>query len=525
MKPSNVKIIEKTVYGLCFLAILGIFAWIFIKPEAPELERRYVPVTIEGHVKKPGTYNVKYGGTLYDVLKIAGVNEDSDLRSMEVAQVITQPQAVNVGKLDKPVELKGVENTCVLSFYMNKVKVFDENGSPVKITTGMILNEQASVEVGKKSFAEIDFGKDRIITINKDSKIQLKEIKPNLKETFLEFGKLRVKVKTFDAGIKRFRVRTPIAFAGVKGTEYTIAHDPDTKETKVIVDDGEVEFGSNFNDELKVTVRKGESGTAQGDSKSNASVKKGKTTEEEQNAVQEEEKENKSEKTEAEKATASITMLYIGSPGYYVLIRLDPVNKAAIVMHIPSATSVSDVASGVDALGSAMSFGPEFAISLVERMVGMKIDHFFIQEREGLLRTLDIVGGIDVDVDADAAKHLGIGTGHQTLSGLNAGRFMSPGISGPEGTSERQNKVIEGIFKKLSEGTLVMSIQMLNQLIETMRVSPSFNASAGMKIYEKFKEESGWSLTTQVMPGASITGKTKQLFQPALGKIRDIFGK
>ncbi len=219
-------------------------------------------------------------------------------------------------------------------------------------------------------------------------------------------------------------------------------------------------------------------------------------------------------------------MLYAGSPGYYVVCRIDPAISSVVVMHLPGATSTGELSIGVNVLSAAMSYGPQFAISMVERIVGFKIQYYFVQEREGLIRSIDLIDGVDVDVDADAARVMKIGNGLQHLDGLTAVRFISPGISGPRGTIQRQSRLIEAAFKKVNQRNLVvMTTQMITQILNNTQASSYFIASVGMEIYNTLVSKPGWKINTQIMPGSEVIEQGKSVIKPIFEKIRTIFGK
>ncbi|MBL8029113.1 MAG: SLBB domain-containing protein, partial [Fibrobacteres bacterium] len=69
-------------------------------------ELREIPVTIEGIVRKPGTYYVPYGTTKFEVLKVAGVLPNSDLNDIDVYAQAESGESIKVGKLEQDVAMK-----------------------------------------------------------------------------------------------------------------------------------------------------------------------------------------------------------------------------------------------------------------------------------------------------------------------------------------------------------------------------------------------------------------------------------
>jgi hypothetical protein len=94
-------------------------------------------------------------------------------------------------------------------------------------------------------------------------------------------------------------------------------------------------------------------------------------------------------------------------------------------------------------------------------------------------------------VDAPAAKFLTVGGGVQTLSPDQAFRFMSPAISGLKDAVNRQNKVLEAIFKIILEKKLRLSPVFAESILQG--TGTDLNAKKVMDIYKTFSLSGDWA--------------------------------
>jgi hypothetical protein len=84
-------------------------------------------------------------------------------------------------------------------------------------TIGTYLKKQAEIKTGKDSSCTLAFNKelDNLITIDQNSQLRLDELKPG--ELFLPEGRVFSIIDNL-ADLGEFKIKTPIAVAGVRGT-------------------------------------------------------------------------------------------------------------------------------------------------------------------------------------------------------------------------------------------------------------------------------------------------------------------
>ena len=123
--------------------------------------------------------------------------------------------------------------------------------------TGRVMNAKLgervypedTVMTGNKSQAKIVMGDGNIINVMPDSRFEVEvyQYKPqqNKKNVLLRivYGKIRATVQQKYFGANKFRVYTPSAVVGVRGTDFIVSYNTSTHVSTIITFRGRVEFG------------------------------------------------------------------------------------------------------------------------------------------------------------------------------------------------------------------------------------------------------------------------------------------
>lgn len=160
-----------------------------------------------------------------------------------------------------------------LSFAIGKVVYFKgkpeifRNGKKVLVKKGLVVKRQDLVKTDSESIVILESDKKEKLKIKENSRVKLESLVPNNKSIYLlngvvmnlakterpkknkkKFGlKLNIQVGkklTGPAEIEKkkskFKVKTPLASASVRGTHYIVKYSPDFKIALIIVKEGEV---------------------------------------------------------------------------------------------------------------------------------------------------------------------------------------------------------------------------------------------------------------------------------------------
>jgi len=143
-----------------------------------------------------------------------------------------------------------IQNDGLINFITGDVKIVSE-GKTVSANVGDKIVQGMTVKTGPKAIADIYF-EGSVIRILEKSSVVMKELIKNLKENkeltelYVENGKVFSKVTRKLTTGEKFRVNTPTAVAGVRGTEFLVSEE-DGKSTIACIE-GKVavkDFGSD----------------------------------------------------------------------------------------------------------------------------------------------------------------------------------------------------------------------------------------------------------------------------------------
>ncbi|MCB0390486.1 MAG: FecR domain-containing protein [Bdellovibrionales bacterium] len=130
------------------------------------------------------------------------------------------------------------------------VKVKSPNGKIQKARIGQKVFPQDTIITAKDSRAKVVMIDDNVINISPESEIVFEkyeyEPKDQKKDVLIDviYGKVRSKVnQKYDGAQNKFRVKTPSAVAGVRGTDFFTSFDKGTRQSQVVTFEGEVKYG------------------------------------------------------------------------------------------------------------------------------------------------------------------------------------------------------------------------------------------------------------------------------------------
>lgn len=143
-----------------------------------------------------------------------------------------------------------------------------------------------------------------------------------------------------------------------------------------------------------------------------------------------------------------------------MLVRIDPVSKQVNILSIPRDSRVIIPGHRYhDKINSAFAIGGErLARQTVANLVGVPVHHYAILRVNGLVNIIDIIGGVEIDVeknmhyrDYTAKLDINLKKGRQILNGTQAHgyvRFRHDEI-GDIGRVQRQQKFVDALAEKL----------------------------------------------------------------------------
>jgi len=141
-----------------------------------------------------------------------------------------------------------------------------------------------------------------------------------------------------------------------------------------------------------------------------------------------------------------------------IVLRLDPYRDTASALSIPRDTQAYISGFGTQKINAANVLGgPRLAMSTVSQLLQLPIDHFLVLNVNGLVKLVDEIGGVTVDVpkrmhymDWTAKLKIDLEPGLHTLTGnqsMGFVRFRHDGL-GDIGRVQRQELFIRAVLDK-----------------------------------------------------------------------------
>ncbi|MFP4521975.1 MAG: FecR domain-containing protein [Fibrobacterota bacterium] len=485
---------------------------------------RKIRVAVKGNVERPELFEVDYGTTYGEVLKMAGINRYSDINHIELAEIAEEDDTLQVGQKNTPVGFKRrgagsfVIDACVLYFFSGEVEVFKNDGVRLDPKPGLFLNEGYVLTTGANGAAELRFKDGSRFTASSGSNIRIERlsipvdggINMSLK---LNSGYLWGRVPKLTVE-KKMSVVTENAEVTVTGTEFEVSYNDDSTEVKV--QEGRVQVtptaGGNG-----ISLARGQKTLIAGDAAEQAlqpePIGREDSPPEAEFSVFE------SEIDDHYKMLQDYTFLYVGEPNFYVVVRLKPQIGKIDIVHIPPNLMVSDFVEGVSSLDKAAMYGGmRFTMALMEKVLQTKIDRYMIQTRRDVSLTINMLGGVEVTVDAIAAEEINLPAGRQVLNGSSALKYMNPGISGRQDSYSRQGDILLGCYRGLRSGAMTLNESRIGRILSG--IDTNIPVSFAMRVYQIFKSRESWDVTTRVLPGASVVKEGSSYVKPAVNEIQ-----
>lgn len=162
-----------------------------------------------------------------------------------------------------------------------------------------------------------------------------------------------------------------------------------------------------------------------------------------------------------------------------MLIKADKDNKTVDIISIPRDSYVS-INGNMDKINAAHSYGGiDLTMDVVRDFLGINLDKYMVISFEAVIKGIDALGGMDVEVSNDVASAMGISPGIHTMTGdevLNYVRFRKGYQNADLGRIDTQQDFIKQFIK---EATKAKNLPKLPKVYMSMK--PYIKTNMGMK--------------------------------------------
>ena len=130
------------------------------------------------------------------------------------------------------------------------------------------------------------------------------------------------------------------------------------------------------------------------------------------------------------------------------------------------------------------------------------------------------MGGLQANIDQNAAAYLRLAQGKQKLSDQMLVKYLSPAISGAGDASRRQSEMLRSLFEGLQNKNLVPTLILADQIISSTETN--FGATEIMDHYRKFSEKANWQYRELAIPAAEVRRNNRTCLDPKLDQCKTL---
>lgn len=232
-------------------------------------------VTLPAHTRSPNPiahpsedsirYIFRKGDTLYALAGNYMAHRD-DWRTVQRINRVIDPHAIPPGRsLVIPTRLLKAEplKARIIAFKGTCQLSPPEGGTPIPLANGMQVIPGSRLETAASSFATLELSNRSRITLPSNTRIHITEMRKFLLTGSVDFnflveqGRIETAVTPLKGAHDRYRIRTPIATAAVRGTEFRVGYQGEKAPSLTEVLDGTVGVGAGTNAVAAIPVEKG----------------------------------------------------------------------------------------------------------------------------------------------------------------------------------------------------------------------------------------------------------------------------
>lgn len=193
-----------------------------------------------------------------------------------------------------------------------------------------------------------------------------------------------------------------------------------------------------------------------------------------------------------------------------IVMKYDPQGETLSFLSIPRDSYVNIEGYGYQKINAAFARGGvDLTLKTIKQLTGLKIDKYLLINTQGLVKLIDILGGIEVDVPKDLyyvdhAGHLNINLkkGKQKLSGKQAEGFVRfrMDLMGDISRIERQQLFMNAFFKAAFTPSVLFKAPFIFQII-TRNVSSNLALKDFILLANTLRMRSNKTVFTATAPG------------------------
>jgi len=476
-------------------------------------------VYVAGNVRRPGRYRVMEGTTGFEILQVAGVRPTSDISSVNLSGEVDSTGSLTVGTLDNPASAKEDALTARLEFFFGEISVTGGDGRTVPQHEGLAVSPGDRIFTEASSQAEISVGAYSRIDMDNFSelvfdKIGVPENDRSMVELYQKTGSCWYKVVyTKNSELFKINASAVSVSAGGSGADFLITVSAD--QTQINLMDGLLLVERTGGSEA-INMISGQTVTIFNDDRPFQVTKLSPDI-----SVNEQFSQLSREKVNYLSRQMPLNLLFCGTPNVFYLINIQYERGTWNVVRIPPEVIIDQFANNINTLDEAFLYGgPVMVATFVERIMDTRIPKYVVFDKADIIKVAGSMGGIQVNLDDNAASYLNLSKGKQKLVDQSLVQFLSPSISGYEDASRRQSELFRAMYDALLNRSVIPNLMLADQIISATETN--FGASEIMDQYSKFNEKTNWRYRELNLPATAVKCGTRTCFDPQLENCREL---
>lgn len=197
-----------------------------------------------------------------------------------------------------------------------------------------------------------------------------------------------------------------------------------------------------------------------------------------------------------------------------IVASIDRKTKKVVMVWIPRDTRVEVSANRYDKINSVNVLkGPEEACKVAGKLLDTRIDYYVVTNFSGFEKIIDILGGVEIEVEAAMTHYdpnpklrINLSPGRQRLNGSQALSYVRyrGGPTADIGRTVRQQKFVNALAKEMFKTSTITKLPELIPEI-SKNIHTNIPASDMLFLMQVAREFDTGSLITQTLPGYPFT--------------------
>jgi hypothetical protein len=513
---------------LVYLALITGIAWQSFAlvekfgPHGKFAQIRSYKVSVQGDVRRPGLYRVPEGTTQFEILKVAGVRPTSDLSGFNLMNAAGENSEIAVGS--RPIA-GGIKQQAImvrLEFYFGDVTITGKDGRNIPTQEGIALSEGDRVQTDLSSQAELSLGSFSRVDIDAFADLvfdntSIADDGSSTLNLFQKAGACWYKIAYGGKG-EAYQIVTPNIVVTVSGNNADFLLDIQPDRTIVNLTDGQLRIDRTSGAE-SVNLITGQSANIFNDGRP---IQVSRLAPD-MSAAERFSQLSQERKTQTVRGQP-LNFSFLSTPFAFFVVSAQFEKGIIYTIHIPPRLMIEQYAEGIQTIDEAYLYGgPALVNSLLERILTLRLTRYAQFTRDNILKTADILGGINASIDQKSSAQLKMSAGSNRLNSQNLATYLSPASSSPEEAEVRQRQLLGDLIKDLRDKKIVLNATNTSQILGL--IESNFTTQEVLDYSLRLSTSGDLKHKDVNLPVKEQRVKGRLVYEPDLDKCREIIGE